>query len=383
MKKLELYIIYGCTILTICTLYAAQPIQPLFESQYELSKFQAAIFTTAIMLPLGIAPIAYGYILETFSAKKMLQVALFALGVLEVWFAVSDKYVILLNIRALQGLLIPAILTSLMSYISARSDERFIQQAIGTYIGITIVGGFAGRFFSGLFSDIFGWRFFFMLLGVLLLIFSYLLKNLKSDAKPNFAKPNRSDVLKVMKHPLNMRIYAAMFGIFFVFQALLNFIPFELRNLGEGFEGTKTGFIYAGYAVGLLVSLNASKIINLAQSPAKATFIGSIIYLISIQFFHIQSYKAMFLTMFLFCLGMFIVHSISSGYINAIASSRKGIANGLYISFYYAGGTVGTFLPGFLYESAGWHWFLYLLTLIATISAGLLFSLRQSEKRLS
>ena len=90
MKKLELYIIYGCTILTICTLYAAQPIQPLFESQYELSKFQAAIFTTAIMLPLGIAPIAYGYILETFSAKKMLQVALFALGVLVVLFAVSD-----------------------------------------------------------------------------------------------------------------------------------------------------------------------------------------------------------------------------------------------------------------------------------------------------
>ena len=77
------------------------------------------------------------------------------------------------------------------------------------------------------------------------------------------------------------------------------------------------------------------------------------------------------------------MHSISSGYINAIASSRKGIANGLYISFYYAGGTVGTFLPGFLFESAGWHWFLNLLTLIATISAGLLFSLRQSEKRLS
>lgn len=164
MSRIEYAIIYGCTILTLCTLYAAQPIQPLFQSALELNKFQASIFTTAIMLPLGIAPIAYGYILETYSAKRMLQVAVIALGLLEIAFALSDEYIILLSLRGLQGLLIPAILTSLMSYISARSAHENIQQAISTYIGITIIGGFLGRFLSGLLSDAFGWRFFFLFL---------------------------------------------------------------------------------------------------------------------------------------------------------------------------------------------------------------------------
>ncbi|MFB1008979.1 MAG: hypothetical protein QMB85_07845, partial [Sulfurospirillum sp.] len=49
----QLLIIYTCTILTLCTLYAVQPIQPLFEKEFSLSRFEAVIFTTVIMLPLG------------------------------------------------------------------------------------------------------------------------------------------------------------------------------------------------------------------------------------------------------------------------------------------------------------------------------------------
>jgi YNFM family putative membrane transporter len=365
----------------LCTLYAAQPIQPLFQSALELNKFQASIFTTAIMLPLGIAPIAYGYILETYSAKRMLQVAVIALGLLEIAFALSDEYIILLSLRGLQGLLIPAILTSLMSYISARSAHENIQQAISTYIGITIIGGFLGRFLSGLLSDAFGWRFFFFILGAGLVLISFLLRNLASDAKPNFAKPKKKEILSVLKMPANTRIYGAMFGIFFVFQALLNFIPFELRIIGEGFEGTKTGFIYAGYAVGLVVSLGASRLIKWFGSQPKAMLFGGIIYLFAIQGFHYRSYEAMFGMMFVFCLGMFIVHAIASGYVNTLASKHKGIANGLYISFYYAGGTLGTFIPGVVYEYGGWHWFLHVLTFVALISAILLFLLYAHYKK--
>jgi YNFM family putative membrane transporter len=158
----QLLIIYTCTILTLCTLYAVQPIQPLFEKEFSLSRFEAVIFTTVIMLPLGFAPIFYGYILETFSSKLFLRNAVLILGILELCFAWSDTYPVLLAIRALQGLLIPAVLTSLMSYISFITPKDRVQQAIGYYIGATILGGFVGRLLSGLLSDYFGWRLFFV-----------------------------------------------------------------------------------------------------------------------------------------------------------------------------------------------------------------------------
>ena len=146
--------------MTLCTLYAVQPIQPLFEHEFNLSRFEAVIFTTAIMLPLGFAPIVYGYILETFSSKRFLKNAVLLLGLLEVVFAFTDTYFFLLSIRGLQGLLIPAVLTSLMSYISFITPKEKVQQAIGYYIGATILGGFLGRLLSGILSDMFGWRLF-------------------------------------------------------------------------------------------------------------------------------------------------------------------------------------------------------------------------------
>ena len=169
-SKQQLFVIYLCTILALCTLYAVQPIQPLFEKEFSLSRFEAVIFTTVIMLPLGFAPIFYGYILETVSTKFFLRNAILMLGLLELCFGWSSSYGVLLAIRALQGLLIPAVLTSLMSYISFITPKERVQQAIGYYIGATILGGFLGRLFSGLLSDFFGWRPFFIFLGIILLI---------------------------------------------------------------------------------------------------------------------------------------------------------------------------------------------------------------------
>ena len=62
------------------------------------------------------------------------------LGILELCFAWSNTYSVLLGIRAIQGVLIPAILTSLMSYISFITPKDKVQQAIGYYIGATILG---------------------------------------------------------------------------------------------------------------------------------------------------------------------------------------------------------------------------------------------------
>lgn len=357
-------ILYTCTILTLCTLYAAQPIQPLFESELSLTRFQAVIFTTAIMLPLGIAPIFYGFLLETLSAKQMLRRAVLTLGILEVIFSLSDHYIVLISLRGIQGFLIPAILTALMSYIAHVAPQERVQQAISTYIGITIIGGFMGRFFSGLLSDFYGWRPFFFLLGVLLIGTFFLLNHLPKDVRPNFVKPKLSQVLHVLKKPYNLYSYLAMFTIFFAFQGVLNFIPFELQKIQDGFNGAKIGLVYAGYAIGLIVALNAMRIIKLFKGEVKAMIFGCIIYLFSLQFFHIQSYLSMFGDMFLFCLGMFIVHSIATGFVNKMANTSKGIANGLYISFYYAGGTLGSFIPGVVYANFGWHWFLTCLSII-------------------
>ncbi|MBU1564542.1 MAG: MFS transporter [Proteobacteria bacterium] len=366
--------LYFATVVTFCSLYAAQPIQPVFKSEFQLSNFQAILFTTLMLAPLGVAPLVYGYLLESFSAKVMLRWALFSLGVLELLFASADSYLALLTLRGIQGLMIPAILTALMTYISYTSPRDKVQHAIAAYIAATIFGGFLGRFLSGLFTDFFGWRFFFYVLGLLLILNSYLLKGMARDAKLEYARPRLVEILALLRSKPYVWIYASIFCLFFVFAALMNFLPFELKRINPASREAGVGLLYLGYSMGLLVSLNTRRIIRYFGSEVKAIAVGILIFALGTLIFMVEKYLVLFFGMFVFCTGLFAAHSLLSGLVNKLASDNKAIANGLYISFYYTGGALGSVLPGAVFQRYGWQAFL--LQLLVMIALAFFFTRR-------
>ena len=366
--------LYFATVVTFCSLYAAQPIQPLFKSEFQLSNFQAILFTTLMMAPLGVAPLVYGYLLESFSAKVMLRWALLLLGILELFFATADSYFTLLALRGIQGLMIPAILTSLLAYISYTSPRDKVQHNIAAYIAATIVGGFLGRFLSGLCTDLFGWRFFFFALGLLLMLNSYLLGGMAKDAKLQYARPRLSEIIALLRSRPFLWSYASIFCLFFVFAGLMNFLPFELKRINPASRETGIGLLYLGYGMGLLVSLSTRQIIRRFGNEINAITVGIVIFALGTLIFMVEKYLVLFLGMFVFCAGLFTAHSLLSGLVNKLARDNKAIANGLYISFYYTGGTLGSVLPGAVFQRFGWQAFL--LQLLAMIALAFFFTRR-------
>ena len=368
MKQAEILLYYFCTGLTLCILYATQPIGPVFENELGISKTQATLFTTAIMIPLAFAGIFYGYLLEKIQIKIILVLAFLLLGISEIVFSLTHSYFLLLNIRGFQGLLIPAVLTGIMSYISQISSKDSVANAIGIYIGVTIIGGFMGRALSGFFTDIFGWRVFFFIIGCIAILASILLLKFSQNIKASYLKPHLIDIIHTLKTRHNLYIFLMIFGIFFTFQAMLNFIPFELAKISDNYSSSKAGMLYIGYLVGVLVAFNTKKIIAFLGGSIKAIISGIIILIIAIQFFRIESFWFIFGAMVVFCLGNFITHSIASGFINKMATSHKGISNGLYVSFYYFGGALGSFVPGFVYIPFGWGVMLSFISVVSFIS---------------
>lgn len=371
MATPSIKIIYFATGITICSLYAAQPIQPVFQSEFQLSNFQAILFTTLMMAPLGFAPLFYGYLLESFSAKIMVRWALFILGILELLFAIADNYLLLLAIRAVQGLMIPAILTSLMSYISYTSSREKVQHAIASYIAATIVGGFLGRFLSAFFTDLFGWRFFFILLGFLLLLTSYFLRDMARDIKMKYAKPTFGEIVGLLRSKEFFWLYSAIFCLFFVFAALMNFLPFELKQMNPASGESGIGLLYLGYSMGIFVSLNSRVIIRFFGNEPDAIRAGIGIFGLGTLIFMVEHYAVMFVGMFVFCTGLFMAHSLLSGFANKLAEENKAIANGFYISSYYTGGTLGSVLPGVIFFQFGWQ--MFLLSLLMMLCMALFF----------
>ena len=158
------------TILALSVLYAPQPLLPVLSQHFGVSRETAAALTTVTFIPLALAPLAYGYLLETVSPVRVLKFAVPLLALTELLFAATSSFSLLIFIRLIQGLLVPAILTSLMTYLSGRSSADTIQRVMAMYIAATIFGGVIGRATSGLIANLLGWRFSFVVLAITLIL---------------------------------------------------------------------------------------------------------------------------------------------------------------------------------------------------------------------
>ena len=126
---------------------------------------------------------------------------------------------------------------------------------------------------------------------------------------------------------------------------------------------------YAGYIVGVVVALRVAWLSRLLGGDLRVIQTGILVFAIGTALFAIPGTLTAIAVMFVFVTGMFMVHSTLSGFLNHLASERKGVVNGLYISFYYAGGAIGSWLPTVIYSQFGWSVFLAVLVAVCMLAA--------------
>lgn len=356
------------TILALSALYAPQPLLPTISQQFQVSREAAAALTTVTFIPLAIAPLLYGYLLESISATRVLKLAVPLLALSELLFAASSSFPLLLGIRLLQGLLIPAILTALMTYLSQHSSRDTITRTMSIYIAATIFGGFIGRATSGLIASWLGWQYSFILLAASLLVGYALLLRMPETGTLKLARPHPRVLLQTLKKPNFLPIYLTVFCLFMVFAAVMNYLPFRLLELSAQADELRIGLMYSGYTMGILTSLGAPSICRWLKTEERAIRLGLLAFATTLICLAAGQIALLFGTMFLFCAAMFLVHTTASGLVNRLADNdNRGLTNGLYVAFYYSGGAIGSFAPGLIYRLAGWHGFLAVLVLICLL----------------
>ena len=358
------------TVFAYVILYSPQPLLPFLASTFGVNKSQAALLITVTMVPMSIAPLSYGYLLESLCATKLLRWAILLLAVSVAGFACATSFNVLLVVRFVQGILLPAALTSIMTYLSAAAPEAKIQRIMSFYITATIMGGFMGRLVAGGVATYFHWRLFFAVLCVLLLVCFFLLKQLQAEqVQLHPTRPNLATLVEVIKTGNNALVLVSVVCLFFVFVALLNFLPFRLKGLRKETTELFTAFMYSGYVMGAFASLAAGRLVRWLRGEANAMIAGFLCYCIAIVVTLISSEWLIFAALFLFCGSMFFVHTVAAALVNKNSIRYKGIVNGLYVACYYGGGALGSYFPGIVYENYGWT--VFVLTLLAVAGCGL------------
>jgi YNFM family putative membrane transporter len=253
-----------------------------------------------------------------------------------------------------------------------------MQRVMAWYIGATIAGGFAGRALSGIIASLFHWRGSFFALGVSTLIAWCWLVRLPESGAMNMHRPRLGLIREILSNRLFLRTYLMIFCFFLVFAAVMNYLPFRLTELTSEADELRIGLAYSGYLMGLLASLNAVTIQKWCGGIGRTMVFALVLYALALALLGIPSVVLLLTTLFLFCGAMFLTHATATGLLNRLADQHKGMVNGLYVSFYYGGGAVGSFLPGYVYRGFGWNGFILALGIVVLGSLLLAVSLLRS-----
>jgi len=372
MNKRALAIIIYNIMVVVSVMYATQPLQPLLAKEFGITMVQSSLFTAIIMFWLGVAPIVYGYILESVSSKKMLINASIILFFTNIVLGFSNSFEMFLLARCIEGLVVPAILTSSMT-ILANIDKKNIHFNMSVYVASTVFGGLIGRVMSGFIATEFNWRFVFFSLSLALFISLFLIRSLDLNINAKLTKATLHDVTNILKDRRFTIIYLMMFCVFFVFAGLLNLLPFRMKELFGDVSETTIGLLYLGYGVGIVVALLSRKIVRFFGNDIKTILLGGSFYTLVILFFLSESLAVIFSMMFLLCIGMFTVHSIATGLANSMKESQKGLTSGMYLTFYYIGGAFGSFVPSVIYTRFGWQSVIILFSILLSFVFAMLF----------
>lgn len=366
------------TILALSALYVPQPLLPVLTAEFGVTRETAALLTTIAFIPLSLAPLFYGALLESVSARKMLRWAVLLLAITEGLMFLVEPFAWLMALRLIQGLLIPAMLTSLMTYTSQVAEKGDLARAMSWYIAATILGGFAGRAMSGLIASLLHWRFSFLILGACLLGAWFWLGRISDAGSVKMTRPSMKAVGTVLSDPVVRTTYAMVFCFFLVFAAIMNYLPFRLTELSPNADEFRIGLAYSGYLMGIAASLNAVRI-HRRCGGAERVMIGALsLFIVALVVMVVPHVAALVGGMFLLCGASFLTHATAAGYLNRYLSQYKGVVNGLYVAFYYGGGAIGSYLPGYVYRGFGWNGFVVVLVVVLVIALLLALHLSRS-----
>ena len=374
-----------CSVFTFFVLYGPQPILPLLASDHSLSEAEAGLLMTVTMLPLAIAPLAYGYILLNADPLKLLKWAFLALAISCFLFPLATSFESLLFIRFIQGLILPAALTAMTSYIGQHYRFSYLSKAVSAYILSTIAGGFLGRVVSASVSEYTHWQSFFFALAIILGLLALSLQSAKTRLYVKHktqSVPLRDNLSLVFKGG-TFNVYLAVFGMFFCFTALLNYLPFILKNDYQFTSSKNIGLVYSGYLLGASFSLLSSKLQAVFSGKINLLVFTFTVYGLSTITLMSNSFTVFFVAFTLFCAAMFIIHASASALLNQISSAPSSLTNSFYVSFYYCGGAVGSFAPGIIYQSYGKQAFILTLLIMCVLSALLIVNFRRLQVKQS
>lgn len=351
----------GCA--AFINLYATQGLLNELAAAFHISARQASWSITVSTLAVAITAPFVSRLTAWGEQHRIIALAAISLALPAVMTACSGSFSELLLWRAVQGMLIPVVFVTSVAYIGVRWSGGAVTEMTSLYIAGTILGGFSGRFLTGLVTEFDDWRLALTVLaGLNLIIGLGILPLLPRNLRPPLRTPADRQAMRseLLSRPL-LATYAAGFCVLFAQVATFTYVGLHLSQAPFALGTAALGSIYAVFLLALVVVPIAGRMSKARPSSELmrvAAWLGVSGSVLTLW----PSLWLILVGLALSCTGVFLAQSATNAFITVHARQNKAGAVGVYLTCYYLGGSFGAFVPGVLWEQWGWLGCIALIT---------------------
>jgi predicted MFS family arabinose efflux permease len=358
---------------TFINLYSPQALLPSWAAEFSVSAAVISATMTAGTLAVALTAPFSGAVADVIGRKRVIVASMLALVVPTVMIAMAPDVQSLIVWRFIQGLTLPSIFAVIIAYIGDEWPAAEVAGMAGIYTSGASLGGFSGRFVTGVLADLIGWRGAYLALAVLTLAataaVAVLLPRERNFVRSENLAASLRQMLRHLRNPQLVATYAVGFGTLFNFIATFTYINFVLAAPPFSFSATLLGTIFLVYLLGAAVTPMTGRFIHrLGRRPF---MLGNCaVWVLGILLTLIPSLTAIIAGLAVCAVCGLISQAISTGYVTLTAQEGRSSAVGLYVTIFYIGGSFGAFLTGLAFEKAGWPGCVALVcAMIAVIAA--------------
>ncbi|PSH03371.1 MAG: MFS transporter [Acidobacteria bacterium] len=370
-------------------LYATQPLLPLFEQIFHATKAEVGRTVSAATLGVAISAPFCGALAERVGRRKVIVLSIFLIAVPTILAATASNLHQLVFWRFLQGLVMPGIFGVTIAYIGEEWPRHRMPLVTSIYVTGTVLGGFLGRIFTGVAAThrlvpflAPSWHDGFLIIGVLDVIFGILLWRWLPPDSPLPASAGReTNFTRHLRNPQLLATYAVGFNVLFTLVGTFTYITFYLAAPPFGLSPAQLSLLFMVYLVGLVVTPFGGVWIQRVGSRAALVF-SVMAGVIGILLTLIPHMVIILLGLVMFSSGVFVCQAASTSNIQREAhSGGRASASGLYVMFYYIGGSVAGVLPGIIWRYGQWKACVALIVAVQLITMTIAGSIWRGKQR--
>lgn len=337
-------------------LYATQPLLPMLTQVFRAGR--EAVNLTVSMASLGVAisaPFA-GVLADKIGRRRVIVWSAFLLAAAGLGTATAKTLPELILWRFLQGVFTPGVFAVTVAYINDEWRDANPGRAVAAYISGTVSGGFSGRILSGLIAAHGSWPPVFVFLGALNLVLAVIIALWLPAERHRDHKTEARAWSAIRTHLANgplLATFSAGFCVLFSLVGIFTYVTFHLAAPPYSLQPAALGAVFFAYLGGVVMTPMAGRAID--RFGHRATLACAIVVSIcGIALTLGSPFWMVAAGLTVCCTGIFSAQASASAFIGVAAQRDRGLAVGLYATFYYLGGSAGAAAPEPFYTWGGW-----------------------------